>query len=100
MHALIVGADYIDPMKKALAQSGYGSVEHWTGRKVGDTRKEVPHHADLVVVLTEYVSHGLLRHVREEAARLGVPVLYCCYSVSDVRQKLSQHLSQHSRVAA
>lgn len=92
MNALIVGADYIDPMKKALAASGYRTIEHWTGRKVGDTRKEIPQHADLIVVLTEYVSHGLLRHVRDESARLGVPVLYCRYSVSDVRQKLANHV--------
>lgn len=99
MKALIVGADYVDPMKKALAQEGYGVVEHWTGRKVSDSRREVSHDTALLLVLTEYVSHPLLKHVRDEAARLGLPVVYARYAVSDVRSKLAAHRAR-LRVAA
>jgi hypothetical protein len=43
-----------------------------------------------VVVLTDYTSHPLLRHLRSEAQRRGVPVVYSRRSLVEVRQRLAE----------
>jgi hypothetical protein len=89
--ALIVGADYIEPLKKTMEEMGNFRVEHWTGRKSGDLRRSIPKNVDLCIVLCDYVSHGLVRKVREEAKALGLPVLYCRRSLGEVREKLREY---------
>lgn len=89
--ALIVGADYIDPLKKTMAEMGNFQVEHWTGRKSGDVRRSIPKNVDLIIVLCDYVSHGLVRKVREDARALGLPVLYCRRSLNELREKIREY---------
>ena len=89
--ALIVGADYIEPLKKTMEEMGNFQVEHWTGRKSGDLRRSIPKNVDLCIVLCDYVSHGLVRKVREDAKALGLPVLYCRRSLGEVREKLREY---------
>lgn len=89
--ALIVGADYIEPLKKTMEEMGNFRVEHWTGRKSGDLRRSIPKNVDLCIVLCDYVSHGLVRKVREDAKSLGLPVLYCRRSLGEVREKLREY---------
>jgi hypothetical protein len=89
--ALIVGADYIEPLKKTMEEMGNFRVEHWTGRKSGDLRRSIPKNVDLCIVLCDYVSHGLVRKVREDAKTLGLPVLYCRRSLGEVREKIREY---------
>jgi hypothetical protein len=88
--ALLVGGDYVEPIVRELEAHGYRRVEHWHGRKQGDTRRRLHAGVGLVLVLTDYTSHALLRHLREEAGRLGVPVVYSRRSLVEVRQRLDQ----------
>jgi|LNFM01.1.fsa_nt_gb hypothetical protein len=88
MRALIVGGDYVEQIVDALAEHGYTRVEHWNGRKQGDARRSIPSNVSLVVVLTDYTSHPLLKHLKTEAQRLGVLVLYSRRSLVEVRQRL------------
>jgi len=76
MAILIVGGDRIERLKQAMIDRGLGPVEHWNGRKRGDLHKSLPSGVDLVVVLWHQVSHTLLRNVRDQANRRGVPLLY------------------------
>ncbi|TLN03251.1 DUF2325 domain-containing protein, partial [bacterium] len=70
MTALIVGGDYIKPLEKLIADRGVSKVEHWPGRKPGDLKKNVPKGTSLVVLLYDYLSHGLAKKVRNDADRL------------------------------
>jgi hypothetical protein len=88
MRALLIGGDYVDQIVESLAARGYTRVEHWNGRKQGDTRRLIPSDVSLVLVLTDYTSHPLLKHLKHEAARRGVPVLYSRRSLVEVRQRL------------
>ena len=88
MRALIVGGDYIEQIAEELSSYGYTKVEHWNGRKQGDTRRSIPSNVELVLVLTDYTSHPLLKHLKQETQRAGVSVLYSRRSLVEVRQKL------------
>jgi hypothetical protein len=90
MKAVLVGGDYVEQIVAELASRGYTRVEHWVGRKQGDTRRALPAGVSLVVVLTDYTSHPLLRHLRSEAQRRGVPVVYSRRSLVEVRQRLAE----------
>jgi hypothetical protein len=96
MRALIVGGDYIEPIAEELRSFGYAKVEHWNGRKQGDTRRSIPSSVALVLVLTDYTNHPLLKHLKQEALRAGIPVLYSRRSLVEVRKKLE---AMHLRAA-
>ena len=40
--ALIVGGDQIDGVKQVLSHHGIAQINHWSGRKVGDSHKIIP----------------------------------------------------------
>jgi hypothetical protein len=88
LHTLIVGGDYIDGLVDELTGLGLGRVEHWGGRKVRDLNRTIPADMDLVVVLFDYVSHNLLRKVRAEARRQGLPLIYSRRSAGELRRKI------------
>jgi hypothetical protein len=96
MRALIIGGDYVEQIADELSSYGYSRVEHWNGRKQGDTRRSIPSNVDLVLVLTDYTSHPLLKHLKQETQRLGVAVVYSRRSLVEVRQKLE---ATHRRAA-
>jgi hypothetical protein len=88
MTALIVGGDYIKPIERVITDRGVRTIRHWTGRKPGDLRKTVPKDTRLVVLLLDYLSHGLAKKVRGDADRLGLPVIYCRRSLGEFCEKL------------
>jgi hypothetical protein len=96
MRALLIGGDYVEQIVDELASHGYSRVEHWNGRKQGDTRRAIPRDVSLVLVLTDYTSHPLLKHLRQEAQRNGVSVVYSRRSLVEVRQRLADF---HRRAA-
>ncbi|MBP1753369.1 MAG: chemotaxis protein CheY [Geobacteraceae bacterium] len=92
MTALIVGGDYIEPIEKIINDRGVRKIEHWTGRKAGDLKKIVPKDTRLVVLLCDYLNHGLAKKVRGDANRLGLPVIYCRRSLGQFCEKLDEVL--------
>ncbi len=92
MTTLIVGGDYIKPLEKIIADRGLSRIEHWTGRKAGDLKKSVPKGTRLVVLLYDYLNHGLAKKVRNDADRLGLPVIYCRRSMVEFCAKLDDLL--------
>jgi hypothetical protein len=92
MTALIVGGDYIKPIEKIITDRGVRNIEHWTGRKVGDLKKTVPRDTRFVVLLLDYLNHGLAKKVRGDADRLGLPVIYCRRSLGQFCEKLDEAL--------
>lgn len=92
MNALIVGADRIEPIRHALVQLGerlgITRTEHWSGRSVGDTRRQMPADTRLVVVICDRLNHQLLHSVRKQAGKRGLPVIYARHSLVELRDKL------------
>ncbi len=92
MTALIVGGDYIKPIEKIITDRGLAKVRHWTGRKTGDLKRTVPKDTKIVVLLLDYLNHGLAKKVRGDADRLGLPVIYCRRSLGQFCEKLDEAL--------
>ncbi|MFT3735516.1 MAG: DUF2325 domain-containing protein [Rhodocyclaceae bacterium] len=88
MNALIVGADRIEPIRQELERQGISRCLHWSGRTVGDTRRQVPDNTRVIVVICDRLNHQLLNSVRKQAGKLGVPVIYARHSLIEVRSKL------------
>ncbi len=90
MTALIVGGDYVEPLKREIRTHGHEHVEHWDGRKVGFTRKSIPGGTQLIVILCDYVSHSLSIALKRQANRNNVPLVFCRRSANDLRRKLDE----------
>ena len=88
MTALIVGGDYVEPLKREIRAHGHANVEHWDGRKAGYTRKSIPGGTRLIVILIDYISHSLLIALKHQASRNNVPLVFCRRSMNDLRRKL------------
>jgi hypothetical protein len=76
MSILIVGGDSIEALRKRAKTGGLRNVAHWSGRKTRDLAKTIPKETTAVVVILDRVNHTLVRKVRQESARRGIPVLY------------------------
>lgn len=88
MTALLIGADYVEPIKDVLAAAGLETLDHWTGRKPGDLKRSIPRDAQVVVVMTDYVNHCLVKKIRTDCSKLHIPVLFCRRNIQDVREKV------------
>lgn len=74
--ALIVGGDRIQSIRQVLANHGVTRTYHWSGRKVGDVRKVIPSDTQLIVLITDWVSHNILHHIKKSATKRGVRIIY------------------------
>lgn len=53
---LIVGGDQID---------GIQHINHWSGRKVGDSNKVIPLDTEIIVLITNWISHSITHKVKK-----------------------------------
>lgn len=74
--ALIVGGDKIEGIKQVLATYGVDDIDHWPGRKAGDSNKVIPQNTRLIVLVTDWVSHSFTVKVKRNAARRGVRIVF------------------------
>ena len=89
--ALIVGADRIAAIRAQLLESpelGLSAVDHWDGRAPSHAKRRIPNTTALVVCITARVGHMVQKHIKEEAAQLGVPILFCRHSATELRERL------------
>ena len=90
MEALIVGGDRVSTYRDFLAQRGYESIHHWSGRRQSECHRSMPADLNLVVVLVDYVNHGLARSVKQMANRQKVPIIFSRRSVGQIDMELCQ----------
>jgi hypothetical protein len=86
MTVLIVGGDRISSITKYLAQNGYDEINHWDARRNGDTHRFIPQNTRLVVILINYLNHGMVKKIKRDAEQLGLPVLFSKNSASELSQ--------------
>lgn len=73
---LIVGGDKIQGIKNVLSHFEVDDINHWSGRKVGDSNKVIPQDTQLIVLITDWISHKLTKKIKENAAKRGVRIVY------------------------
>ena len=91
MSVLIVGGDYVTSFRHLISSQNYARVEHWSGRKKGFNKRQIPNQTRLVIVICDFVSHSLANSVKEKANRSGIPLMYCHRSVNELKDKLNAH---------
>ncbi|PKO47916.1 MAG: hypothetical protein CVU29_00610 [Betaproteobacteria bacterium HGW-Betaproteobacteria-22] len=74
--ALIVGGDQIDGIKQVLTSFGVNTINHWSGRKVGDSNRVIPHDTKIIVLITNWISHSITHKVKRNATKRGIKVIY------------------------
>ena len=73
---LIVGGDKIQGIKNILCQFEVDDINHWSGRKVGVGNKVIPQDTQLIVLITDWISHKFTKKIKETAAKRGVRIVY------------------------
>ena len=89
----IVGCDgkYLKSIRYLLSGLGYSINKHVEGRHRNAQHKStavIPPKTDLVIVFIDYISHNIKYNFSVEAKKLGIPVIYCVRSVTQLRGKL------------
>ena len=92
--ALIVGGDQIDGIKQVLASHGITHINHWSGRKVGDGKKVIPQDTQLIVLVTDWISHTFTHNIKRNAAKRGVRIVYTPSGPAALRTRLDRLHSQ------
>ena len=93
--ALIIGGDHVERYKSFLLERGFGSVTHWDGRRKSECHRRLPQSLDLVVIMIDQVSHGLLYKMRRQADERHLPVIYTQRSVTQLAKALATISTQH-----
>lgn len=91
MSVLVVGADYIKSIETLLIENGHKKITHWSARNNSACHKRVPADIELVVILTNYLNHGMARHVRKIASDRGLPIIFSRRSVTELDIALKAH---------
>jgi hypothetical protein len=85
---LVVGADHLGNMPEQLANIGFDSVTHMSGRKCQMVRKGIPEKIDAVLVLTDYINHNLTKVIKQQAKEQELPIYYAKRSWCSVQKAL------------
>lgn len=92
MSIVVVGADYLGGIEKNLYSMGVTKLVHFSGRKASDRALNIPKSTDCVLVLTDYINHGMMKNVKLAAKAREIPMVYAKRSWREVEEKLQQLL--------
>lgn len=92
LSALIVGADRLGNIPDVLKVHNIRVSQHISGRDPSHQKKtlSLPSGTDLVILLTDFLGHNVMKTFRAAAEKAGVRVLACRRSVCSLRQALNQ----------
>ncbi|MDN5843986.1 MAG: DUF2325 domain-containing protein [Alcaligenaceae bacterium] len=90
--ALVVGADRLGNIPDLLKGHNIAIRHHISGREPAHQKKtpQLPSGTDLVILLTDFLGHNVMKTFRTAAQRAGVRVMACRRSVCSVKQALDQ----------
>ncbi len=87
---LIVGGDQIDGIKQVLNKHGVDDINHWPGRKAGDTHKVIPHDTRVIIFITNWISHSITHKVKKNAIKRGIRLIYATNGATALHNRLKQ----------
>ncbi len=89
MKALIVGADRLGNIPETLVNHGISDYIHWTGRKKGMRRLEIPNEVDMVIVFYDFIEHNITEIVKQKAKQSKIPCIFSRRACSDLSKRLN-----------
>ncbi|WP_028356929.1 DUF2325 domain-containing protein [Brackiella oedipodis] len=90
--ALIVGADKLGNLPLLLKEHNIEIGHHITGRDTSHQKKvlSLPNGTKLVILLTDFLGHNVMKSFRGAAQKEGVQVMACRRSKASMQQALTQ----------
>ncbi|QIM49158.1 DUF2325 domain-containing protein [Pusillimonas sp. DMV24BSW_D] len=92
VNAVIVGADRLGNIPDLLKGHNISIHRHISGRDPAHQKKnlQLPSGTDLLILLTDFLGHNVMKTFRMAAQRSGVRVVACRRSVCCMQQALMQ----------
>lgn len=102
MNAVVVGADRLGNIPETLSAMGISIAHHISGRHAAHQRKlpGLPRGTQLLILLTDFLGHNVMRHFRDLARANSVPVVCCRRSAVCVAESVQRCLAQQGSCAA
>ena len=90
--AVIVGADRLGNIPNLLREHNIAITHHISGRDPSHQKKtlQLPTGTQMVILLTDFLGHNVMKTFRNAAQRSGVKVVACRRSVCAMQQALEQ----------
>jgi hypothetical protein len=92
LNAVIVGADRLGNIPDLLGTHNIRIIQHVSGRDPSHQRRslQLPSGTELVILLTDFLGHNVMKSFRQAAQRSGAKVMACRRSVCAMQQALEQ----------
>lgn len=90
--AVVVGADRLGNIPDLLKVHNIAIRQHISGRDPSHQKKtlQLPSGTELLILLTDFLGHNVMKTFRAAAQRAGIRVLACRRSVCSMKQALNQ----------
>ena len=86
--ALVIGGDRIEGIKQVLHAQGIDKIDHWTGWKAGDVKREIPSNLNMIVMVTGWLNHSMMYRIKHVAHKRGLKLLYTKNSAEGIQRVL------------
>lgn len=92
MSAVVVGADRLGNIPDLLKGHNIAITHHISGRDPSHQKGklQLPTGTQLVILLTDFLGHNVMKTFRQSAQRSGIRVVACRRSVCSMQQALTQ----------
>ncbi len=88
MKALLVGADRLGNIPNTLENHGIKDYIHWTGRKKGMRKFDIPEEIDMIIVFYDFIEHNITEIVKQKAKQNNIPCVFSRRACSDLSRRL------------
>jgi hypothetical protein len=90
--AVVVGADRLGNIPDLLKGHNIAIRQHISGRDPSHQKRtlQLPSGTELLILLTDFLGHNVMKTFRAAAQRSGIRVLACRRSVCSMKQALNQ----------
>ncbi len=89
MKALLVGGDRLGNIPTTLESYGIMDYIHWTGRKKGMRKLEIPDEVDMIIVFYDFIEHNITEIVKTKAKQQNIPCVFSKRACSDLSKRLN-----------
>ena len=92
LSAVVVGADRLGNIPDLLRGHNIAITHHISGRDPSHQKKtlQLPSGTEIVILLTDFLGHNVMKTFRHAAQRAGIRVVACRRSVCSMQQALDQ----------
>ncbi|MBM7613902.1 DUF2325 domain-containing protein [Alkaliphilus hydrothermalis] len=88
MNALLVGADKLGNIPSTLENHGISNYIHWTGRKKGMRKLDIPEKIDMIIVFYDFIEHNITEIIKQKAKQNNIPCVFSKRACSDLSKRL------------